>query len=137
ALTDEQGRFALEELGAGTLAVEVKAPGYVSERFDRTVPHRGELRGARVLLSPIRARIFAAWDRAARPLAPRPQVMPQSLEIWTPRELLSHVRGKQLITDELARLTAAVERSCYGASLPDLEALAHVEALASEVIRRA
>jgi hypothetical protein len=129
ALTDDEGRFALEGLPAGTLAVEVAAAGYVSERFDRTVPHRGELRGARVLLVPIRARIFAAYDRAARPLAPRPE----QTEIWTPREILAHVRKKHLITEDLQRLTAAVETSCYGPRAPDLDALAQVEALVERV----
>jgi Carboxypeptidase regulatory-like domain/Domain of unknown function (DUF4129) len=129
AVTDGDGRFALEALPAGTLAVEVAAAGYVSERFHRTVPHRGELRGARVLLVPIRARIFAAYDRAARPLAPRPE----QTEIWTPREILAHVRGKQLITEDLQRLTSAVETSCYGPRAPDLEALAQVEALVERV----
>jgi hypothetical protein len=133
ALSDEDGRFALEGLPAGTLAVEVAAAGYVSERFHRTVPHRGELRGARVLLVPIRARIFAAWDRAAHHLikaaAPRPNV----LEVWTPRELLEHVKRQKLITDDLARLTHAVERHCYGSTAPDLEALAEVERLVATI----
>jgi hypothetical protein len=129
AVTDRDGRFALEGLPAGTVAVEVAAVGYVSERFHRTVPHRGELRGARVLLVPIRARIFAAYDRAARPLAPKPE----HAEIWTPREILEHVRKKRLIVHELAHLTSAVEASCYGPRPPDLKALAEVEALVERV----
>jgi hypothetical protein len=125
-LSDDEGRFAVEALPAGTLEVEVAAAGYVSERFDRTIPHRGELRGARVLLQPIRLRIFAAWDRAARPLLPK-------TEIYTPREVLGEARKKQLITEDLAALTAAVETSCYGPEAPGVEALAKVEALVERV----
>jgi hypothetical protein len=129
AVSGGDGRFALEALPAGTLGVEVAAAGYVSERFHRTVPHRGELRGARVLLVPIRARIFAAYDRAARPLLPKAD----QGEVVTPRELLAHVRGQRLVTDDLASLTSAVEGHVYGPRTPDLEALAEVESLVERV----
>ncbi len=129
ALTDGNGQFSLEALPAGTLAVAVAAVGYVSERFHRTVPHRGELRGARVLLVPILSRIFAAYDSAAQPLAPAPCLT----GLWTPRELLEHVRGRRLVTDDLAQLTAVVEAHCYGPLIPDVEALAEVERLVEVV----
>jgi Carboxypeptidase regulatory-like domain len=132
ALSDENGRFALEALPAGTLAVEVAALGYVSERFHRIVPHRGELRGARVLLVPIRAQIFAAWDGATRPLVPKPELT----ALWTPRELLEFVKKSRLVTDDWARLTAAVETICYGPEPPGLEALAEVRRLIEELRAR-
>src|SRR5262249_41997291 len=129
ALTDDEGRFALEGLPAGTAAVEVAAAGYVAERFHRTVPHRGELRGAVVLLVPVPAPRCAAYARAARPRAPKPE----QTEIWPPREPLEHARRKRLLTDELANLTSAGEASCYGPRPPDLQALADVEALVERV----
>jgi hypothetical protein len=129
ALSGDDGRFALEGLPPGDLAVEVAAAGYVSERFHRTVPHRGELRGARVLLVPIRMRIFAAYDRAARPLLPKAD----QGDVVTPRELLHHVQRQRLVTDDLASLTEAVEGHVYGPRTPDLEALAEVESLVDRV----
>jgi len=125
---DADGRYALEGLPPGPLRVEVSAPGYLSERFERALPHRGELRGARVLLVPLRARIFGVYRALALPLLPRPQLA----EIWTPRELLSHVRRSSLLTDEWAALTTLVEEACFGARLPDPAVLAEVERLAGE-----
>jgi hypothetical protein len=130
-LTDREGRFALESLPGGTLTVEVAAAGYVSERFERTLPHRGELRGARVMLVPIRARIFEVWRRTARAHAPAQA----PLEIWTPRELLRHLRGQRLIVERAATFTALVEDGCFSSRTPDLEALAEVERLAGQLDR--
>ncbi|HUS63001.1 MAG TPA: carboxypeptidase-like regulatory domain-containing protein [Kofleriaceae bacterium] len=124
---DDEGRFNVEELPAGTITVEVTAPGYVVERFDRTLPHRGELRRARVLLVPIRARIFEAYRRVTLPMLPKPE----AAETMTPRELLGHMERKVLIVDELAALTSLVEVAYFGPRLPDAAVLAEAERLAA------
>ncbi len=128
ATVDERGRFAFEELPPGALIVSVAAPGYVSEHFTRALPHRGELRGARVRLVPVRARIFDAWRRAAVALQPPGR----NAELMTPRELLAHVEKKRLLPHEpLAALTALVEAAVWGARHPTTEDLATAETLAS------
>jgi len=130
ATVDEHGRFAFEELPAGELIVSVAAPGYVSEHFTRALPHRGELRGARVRLVPVRARIFDAWRRAAAPLSPAGR----AVETMTPRELLAHVERKRLVPHErLAALTALVESAVWGARAPSAEDLTAAEEIASEL----
>jgi hypothetical protein len=130
AAVDERGRFAFEELPPGPLIVAVAAPGYVSEHFTRGLPHRGELRGARVRLVPVRARIFDAWRRAATPLAPPGR----AAETMTPRELLAHVDKKRLVPHEpLAALTALVEAAVWGARAPSTEDLAMAEDLAADL----
>ena len=130
---DHEGRFAVEELPAGAILVEVGATGYVPERFERTLPHRGELRRARVLLIPIREKIFSAYRQVATPLLPSPQLA----ETWTPRELLHHMERKVLIVDELAALTKIVEEACFGPRMPDGAALSEAERLAGLVAGRA
>ena len=130
AAVDERGRFAFEELAAGPLVVEVAAAGYVGERFARTLPHRGELRNARVRLVPVRARIFDAWRRAAAPLWPTPR----AAETMTPRELLAAVERKHLLpAARLGELTARVEAAVWGPSPPSLDDLAAVERLAAQL----
>ncbi|MCA1662722.1 MAG: carboxypeptidase regulatory-like domain-containing protein [Myxococcales bacterium] len=128
ATVDEQGRFAFEDLAAGPLVVEIAAPGYVAERFARTLPHRGELRNARVRLVPVRARIFEAWRRAAAPLYPTPR----AAETMTPGELLDHLQRRRLLpNDSMATLTRRVEAAVWGARPPSMDDLADVERLAS------
>jgi hypothetical protein len=130
--TGADGRFAFEALPPGPIAVEVEARGYVGERLERSLPHRGELRGARVLLVPVRARVFAVWRALALPHLPRPSLA----EIWTPRELLSHVRSRRMITGELAALTSLVEVACFGPLLPDASVLQEAERLAAAAASR-
>ncbi|MDB4971438.1 MAG: hypothetical protein JWN44_7127, partial [Myxococcales bacterium] len=128
AAVDARGRFVLEELPPGPVLVEVAAPGYVGEQFTRTLPHRGELRGARVRLVPVRARIFDAWRRAAAPLYPSAK----AAETMTPRELQAFVERRRLLPhDRLGALTALVESSVWGARPPSSEALEECERLAA------
>jgi hypothetical protein len=128
ATVDERGRFAFEDLAPGPLVVEAAAPGYVGERFSRVLPHRGELRNARIRLVPVRARIFDAWRRAAVPLYPTPR----AAETMTPRELLRHVDRKRMVPNQpLTELTERVESAVWGAPAPSTEELAEVERLAS------
>jgi hypothetical protein len=128
---DERGGFAVPSLPAGPLIVQIAAPGYVRERFERVVPHRGELCDVRVLLSPIRARIFAAYRRAAAPLLPDRALA----DTWTPREILRHAMSARAHhLDELGVLTALVEEACYSARRPELSTLAEAERLASQLV---
>jgi hypothetical protein len=127
---DEHGRFALEGLPSGPILVTISAPGYVGEKFTRTLPHRGELRGARVRLIPVRVRIFAAWKRAAGPLLPSPKVA----DTMTPRELLAHVDARRLLRNEpLVALTALVESAVWAARAPGSDELDESERLAGQV----
>ena len=130
---DHEARFVLEGLPAGTVVVEVGARGYVPERFERTLPHRGELRATRVLLVPIREKIFAVYQKVALPLVPTPGFT----ATWTPRELLRYMEHKVLIVDELAALTRLVEEAYFGPRMPDVGVLAEAERLAREVSARA
>lgn len=126
ATVDERGRFVFEELAAGPLVVEIAAPGYVGERFSRTLPHKGELRNARVRLVPVRARIFAAWRRAAQPFYPSPK----AAETMTPRELLDYIQRRRLVPHErLAALTALVESAVWGPHAPSTDDLREAERL--------
>jgi hypothetical protein len=124
---DEEGRFAIEGLPAGPIRIEVHAPGYIVEKFTRQVPHRGELRDVRVLLVPIRARIFSTYQQVVKPLYPKAQLV----DLWTPRDLLGHVRKRSMVVDELQALTSLVELAYWGAHAPNLAMLAEAERLAA------
>ena len=114
--TDEAGRFALEDLPAGLLRAEVSCRGYVREQFALSIPHRGELRDARVDLLPVRERIFALYRGAAEPLLPRPELW----GVWTPRQIVDHVRGVRR-AGALGELTDYVEEKYFSARTPDEE----------------
>jgi hypothetical protein len=113
-LTDGEGRFALEELAEGDHRAEVTAAGYVTERFELAVPHRGELRDARVDLLPVRERIFQLYREAAEPLLPRPNLW----GVWTPRQIFEHVRARRPAR-ALSELTSYVEEKYFSARLPE------------------
>jgi len=132
ATVDENGFFAFDALPAGKLTVEASAPGYVAERFERALPHRGELRGARIMLVPIRARIFSTYRAATLPLLPNAA----AAETWTPRELLDHVLRRALIVDELEALTRLVEEAYFSARTPDAGVLEAAERLSAAVAAR-
>lgn len=136
AESDGEGRFALEELPPGQLAAEVASRGYVRERFTLTIPHRGELRDARVDLLPVREHIFALYRGAAEPLLPRPELW----GVWTPRQIVDHVRGLRP-AGALGALTDYVEEKYFSARTPDEEeiplAAERVAAAASEAARAA
>jgi hypothetical protein len=102
--TGNDGSFVLEKLPAGELRAEVSAPGHVTEAFAVTIPHRGELRGVRVDLVPVRERVFQLYRRAAEPVLPEPRLW----GIWSPRQIVDHVRSKRP-TPALADLTDFVE----------------------------
>ena len=126
--TDAAGRFELEDLPAGTLAAEVACPGYVTERFPLPVPHRGELREARVDLLPVRERIFTMYREAAEPLLPRPELW----GVWTPRQIVDHVRELRP-AGALSALTDYVEEKYFSIRVPGEEEIP----LAEERVRAA
>lgn len=104
ARTGADGSFTLEALEPGEWRAEVGAEGHVSERFAVTIPHRGELRGVRVDLVPVRERVFQLYRRAAEPVLPESRLW----GIWSPRQIVDHVRSKRP-SPALAELTDFVE----------------------------
>jgi hypothetical protein len=123
---DRDGRFAVEGLAPGPLALTVDARAFVPEEIARELPHRGELRGLVVRLVPIKERVFAAWRALALPLLPNPA----QAATLTPRELLAIARRRFLLVGDdgaLASLTALVEEACFGPRAPDLAMLAEAE----------
>jgi hypothetical protein len=110
----EDGRFALEELAPGEWSVRVAAPGHVSEQFTLSIPHRGELRGARIDLVPVREKIFTLYRRAALPVLPSPDLW----GIWSPRQIVDHVRARTPPV-RMAELTEFVEEAYFSARTPD------------------
>ncbi len=123
------GRFAFEALPVGEWTAVVRAAGHVSERFSVTIPHRGELRGARIDLVPVRERAFAIYRSAAQPLLPRPELW----GIWSPRQIVDHVRARRS-PPALAALTAQIEEVYFSGRLPDESILPQVEANAAAAI---
>ena len=128
ARTGADGSFVLAGLVAGEWRAEVVAPGHVTERFGVTIPHRGELRGVRIDLVPVRERVFQLYRRAAEPVLPEPRLW----GIWSPRQIVDHVRAKRP-SPALVELTDFVEEIYFS---PRLAAEA-VLPQASERVERA
>jgi hypothetical protein len=110
--TSPDGAFTLEALAAGEWIAEVAAPGHVTEKFVVSIPHRGELRGVRVDLVPVRERVFQLYRRAAEPILPEPRLW----GVWSPRQIVDHVRSKRP-SPALADLTSFVEEIYFSARL--------------------
>ena len=90
-VSDADGRFEIDALPPGTWRVEVASYGYVTERFEISLPHRGELRGVRIDLLPVRERVFHIYRDVALGLLPSPGLW----GVWTPREIFDHVRSRR------------------------------------------
>jgi hypothetical protein len=116
--TDAHGNFAVEDLAATTWRVEVAAPGFVTERFTLTIPHRGELRGVRIDLLPVRERVFQVYRDVAARLLPKPALW----GVWTPREIFDHVRAHKP-APALSELTGFVEEAYFSPRTPSEEIL--------------
>lgn len=114
ARTTADGGFAFEKLALGEHRAEVAAPGHVTERFVVSIPHRGELRGVRIDLVPVRERVFQLYRRAAEPILPEPRLW----GIWSPRQIVDHVRA-QRPSPALAELTDFVEEIYFSSRLSD------------------
>lgn len=123
------GRFALEALPAGEWSARVLAPGHVAERFTVTIPHRGELRGVRIDLVPVREKVFSIYRSAALPLLPRPELW----GIWSPRQIVDHVRTHRP-PPALTALTALVEEVYFSARVSEEEIIATAEARAAAAV---
>ncbi|HEY3357914.1 MAG TPA: carboxypeptidase-like regulatory domain-containing protein [Polyangia bacterium] len=119
------GCFAAEALAPGRYQVTVTAAGYLSERFVVALPHRGELRGVRVELMPVRLRVLEVYRGVALALLPDPDL----LWIRTPREVLTR-SGAGPSHRALARL---VERSYYSGAPVDEAAIGEAQRLAADV----
>lgn len=124
------GTFAVENLASGEWKVEVARHAHVTERFTIVVPHRGELRGARIDLMPVRERIFSLYKRAAMPLLPDPA----RWGVWSPRQVFDHVRAHKPAA-ALATLTDFVETSYFSGELPDEDRLPEAEARVEAALR--
>jgi hypothetical protein len=112
--TGPDGNFTFEALASGEWLAEVAAPGHVTEKFVVSIPHRGELRGVRVDLVPVRERVFQLYRRAAEPILPEPRLW----GVWSPRQIVDHVRTKRP-TPALADLTSFVEEIYFSARLAE------------------
>ncbi len=110
--TGADGSFAIEKLGVGEWQAEVAALGHVTEKFAVTIPHRGELRSVRVDLVPVRERVFQLYRRAAEPVLPEARLW----GIWSPRQIVDHVRTKRP-TPALVELTDFVEEIYFSPRL--------------------
>jgi len=110
--TQPDGSFMIDKLGFGEWRAEVAAPGHVTERFAVTIPHRGELRGVRIDLVPVRERVFQLYRRAAEPVLPESRLW----GIWSPRQIVDHVRSKRP-SPALADLTDFVEEVYFSPRL--------------------
>lgn len=126
--TGPDGSFTLDKLELGEWRAEVAALGHVTERFAVTIPHRGELRGVRIDLVPVRERVFQLYRRAAEPVLPEPRLW----GIWSPRQIVDHVRSKRP-SPALADLTDFVEEVYFSPRLAAESVLPH----ASERVDRA
>jgi hypothetical protein len=127
-VTAADGSFAIEKLDAGEWRAEVAAAGHVTERFAVTIPHRGELRGVRVDLVPVRERVFQLYRRAAEPVLPESRLW----GIWSPRQIVDHVRSKRP-SPALADLTDFVEEIYFSPRVAGENVLPHT----SERVERA
>lgn len=110
--TAPDGSFTIDKLEQGEWRAEVAAPGHVTERFAVTIPHRGELRGVRIDLVPVRERVFQLYRRAAEPVLPESRLW----GIWSPRQIVDHVRSKRP-SPALADLTDFVEEIYFSARM--------------------
>ena len=133
-VADSEGHFEIE-LGPGWWQVEVSAHGYVTESVKAPIPHRGELRGARIDLLPVREKVFAIYRQVAAPLLPKADLW----GVWTPREILEHARAARP-GGAFGQLTELVEETYFSVRVPE-EALvavaqARAGAAASELAGR-
>jgi hypothetical protein len=123
------GRFSVE-LPDGRAEVAVAKAGYLTLRFAIEMPHRGELRGSRVELMPVRVRVLEAYREVALGLLPDHGFF----QLWTPREILNRARhGEHGASGPLRALTALVDETYYSGRPADEGAVGEAERLAAAV----
>ncbi len=110
--TAADGTFSVDKLAIGDWRAEVAAPGHVTEKFSVSIPHRGELRNVRIDLVPVRERVFQLYRRAAEPSLPEARLW----GIWSPRQIVDHVRAKRP-SPEMTELTDFVEEVYFSPRL--------------------
>ncbi len=110
--TGPDGTFSLEQLTGGDWRASATASGLITETFAVSIPHRGELRGVRVDLVPVRERVFQLYRRAAEPVLPEPRLW----GVWSPRQIVDHVRTRRE-SPALAELTDFVEELYFSARI--------------------
>ena len=76
------------------------------------MPHRGELRGVRVDLVPVRERVFQLYRHAAEPALPEPRLW----GIWSPRQIVDHVKSKKQ-SPAMSELTDFIEEVYFSPRL--------------------
>lgn len=116
-VTTATGAFQVHQIRLGRYTLAVHAPGYLGQTLVTQVPHRGELRGIRVQLMPLRACLLSEWRRVAQTHCPDIS----SLRTRTPADLLAEVslappsaaQGPPLDLPSLARLTELVNTAYY------------------------
>lgn len=111
--TESDGSFATPPLSPGRYQLRISAPGYLSQQFVASVPHKGEYRQVAVRMEPLRVRLLSEWRRVAEGLSG------DKVATKTPRELLdllmaakSH-RVSEPSQRKLNELTALVELAYY------------------------
>jgi hypothetical protein len=128
--TGPDGTFSFDALGAGDWVAEVVAPGHITEKFVVAIPHRGELRGVRVDLVPVRERVFQLYRRAAEPILPEARLW----GVWSPRQIVDHVRS-QRPSPALADLTDFVEEVYFSPRLASEDVLPTASEQVEDAIR--
>lgn len=127
AIAAADGSFAMTALDAGQWRVEVSADGHVTEHFAVAMPHRGEFRGVRIDLVPVRERAFQLYRRVAEPILPHARLW----GIWSPRQIVDHVRTRRH-SPALQELTDCIEEIYFS---PRIAAEAVLAALRDGVAR--
>ena len=118
-VTDVSGRFEFEDLPPGAWQATITAGGHIGEQVNVTIPHRGEMRGVAIDLVPVRERVFHLYRRAAEPLLPKPALW----GIWSPRQIVDHVRSRRP-SPALTELTNLVEEVYFSPRLAEEAILA-------------
>lgn len=133
--TSATGGFVSPALHSGRYQVRIGAPGYLSQQFLATIPHRGELRQVTVRIEPLRTRLLQEWRRVAE------GIVGESVMTQTPRELydrLSAGKPHPIAADgqkKLEALTTLCEHAYYSPRVCTPEMLLHAAQLAEEILR--
>ncbi len=122
--TNAKGGFRSGDLHAGEHRVRIEADGFVSEEFTIAMPHKGEFHNTTIHMLPVREKIFALYKGALLHTLPDPDLW----GIWTPRQILDHVRSLAP-NEELARLTDFVEESFFSQRSPTEDVLPQAQEL--------
>ena len=128
------GAFTTPHLATGRYQLRISAPGYLSQQFLATVPHRGEYRQVAVRIEPLRARLLAEWRRVAE------RILGEAVVTQTPRELFERLApGKpQALAvpsqQKLATLTDLVEKAYYSPRICTPEMLLSAAQLADAIL---